>query len=471
MEYEDTNILRTQYVDDLVNQRQALEDAMLYQESPVVAGEGLSTMIPKVQALTGAKPSIPYISFYNCNLYTLPNINFNALNPSVLNKVFSCAAAYGKSNAPLDLSNIVIFKDVTDFSYMFAGFEGKSKQDYKYIRLGKYFNLTNAKSIAHLFDYKWNHNTDRGLYVILYNIDEIPTAVCSNLEDVSGLCSSNNARQFATNGPNNLVYKIYGAKIKIMDAFFMGYEGAANIKYSDELDKILAHMYKYWDFSNLESLKRFTYGNFHNASITKIVNWFQKIPFNKVKDISYMFYYSTTNTAAYGTTEIDWSMLNFDSLETVNYAFHLIEFTKITLGPASKGTLKNIDYAFSVGYTPNLTYLSLPFWDLSKVEHCINCFERQSKLETLYFGLNLGKGFTYKSANYYNYTITLSHCNLLSVESVVYMFNQLYDLNLTYNVSGGGKLYTQKIDLHADVIAKLTPEEIAIATNKGWTVV
>ena len=115
-----TETLRTQYVNDLVNQRQALEDAMLYQESPVEHGEGLNTMVPKVQALTGAKPSIPYISFYNCNLYTLPNINFNALNPSVLNKVFSCASAYGKTNAPLDLNNVAILKDVTDFSYMFA---------------------------------------------------------------------------------------------------------------------------------------------------------------------------------------------------------------------------------------------------------------------------------------------------------------------------------------------------------------
>jgi hypothetical protein len=50
------------------------------------------------------------------------------------------------------------------------------------------------------------------------------------------------------------------------------------------------------------------------------------------------------------------------------------------------------------------------------------------------------------------------------------MFQRLYDLNLTYNVENGGTLKTQTVDLHADVIAKLTPEEIAIATDKGWTV-
>lgn len=47
------------------------------------------------------------------------------------------------------------------------------------------------------------------------------------------------------------------------------------------------------------------------------------------------------------------------------------------------------------------------------------------------------------------------------------MFTKLYDLNLTYDVANGGTLKTQKVDLHADVIAKLTPEQIAIATNKG----
>jgi hypothetical protein len=50
------------------------------------------------------------------------------------------------------------------------------------------------------------------------------------------------------------------------------------------------------------------------------------------------------------------------------------------------------------------------------------------------------------------------------------VINNLYDLNLTYDVANGGTLYTQKLTLGSTNLAKLTADEIAIATSKGWTV-
>ena len=56
------------------------------------------------------------------------------------------------------------------------------------------------------------------------------------------------------------------------------------------------------------------------------------------------------------------------------------------------------------------------------------------------------------------------------------VINKIYDLNITYGVydeegnPGTGTLYTQDLILGETNLAKLTPEEIAIATNKGWTV-
>lgn len=50
------------------------------------------------------------------------------------------------------------------------------------------------------------------------------------------------------------------------------------------------------------------------------------------------------------------------------------------------------------------------------------------------------------------------------------VINKLYDLNLTYDVANGGTLYTQVLSLGDTNKEKLTAEEIAIATNKGWTV-
>jgi hypothetical protein len=83
---------------------------------------------------------------------------------------------------------------------------------------------------------------------------------------------------------------------------------------------------------------------------------------------------------------------------------------------------------------------------------------------------NLGKGYTQKSANYSNYALSLSSCGNLTHDSLVDFINNLYDLNITYDIANGGTLYTQKLQLGSTNLAKLTAEEIAIATNKGWTV-
>ena len=82
---------------------------------------------------------------------------------------------------------------------------------------------------------------------------------------------------------------------------------------------------------------------------------------------------------------------------------------------------------------------------------------------------NIGKSFTQTSNNYYNYEIRI-FLSPLTHESLMNIINNLYDLNLTYNVAGGGTLYTQNLALGNDNIAKLTAEEIAIATNKGWNI-
>ena len=93
-----------------------------------------------------------------------------------------------------------------------------------------------------------------------------------------------------------------------------------------------------------------------------------------------------------------------------------------------------------------------------------------AKLTNLIFGTNLGKGYTQKTSNLNEYCCGLSFVSLLNHESLMDVINKLYDLNLTYDVANGGTLYTQQLMLGSTNLAKLTPEEIAIATNKGWTV-
>lgn len=136
----------------------------------------------------------------------------------------------------------------------------------------------------------------------------------------------------------------------------------------------------------------------------------------------------------------------------------------------------------------------IPSFDTSNVTNMANMFSGCSKLTTLpeldcsktiavnsivsncyalknWNGLkNIGKAYTQKSNNAYGYAFSLSSNGNLTYESLINILNNLYDLNLTYDVANGGTLYTQKITLASYSKAKLTAEEIAIATNKGWTV-
>lgn len=116
----------------------------------------------------------------------------------------------------------------------------------------------------------------------------------------------------------------------------------------------------------------------------------------------------------------------------------------------------------------NLTTLDLSSFDLSKIYSCSSMFANCTSLTNFKSFKNLGKGFTRKTDNYYD--INFSMCINLTHESLMDIINNLYDLNLTYNVANGGTLYRQKLNLGATNLAKLTAEEIAIATNKGWNV-
>jgi hypothetical protein len=105
-----------------------------------------------------------------------------------------------------------------------------------------------------------------------------------------------------------------------------------------------------------------------------------------------------------------------------------------------------------------------------------NWYTPPVNLVNIFWGYNHGKAYNYKQNNYGSYTFDWQGMKSLSKESIIDLFNKLYDLNISYGVydeegnPGEGVLYTQAIILHDNVKAKLTPEEIAIATNKGWTV-
>ena len=65
----------------------------------------------------------------------------------------------------------------------------------------------------------------------------------------------------------------------------------------------------------------------------------------------------------------------------------------------------------------------------------------------------------------------MSNHKSITKESLIDVINNgLYDLSLTYDVANGETLYTQQLVLGSTNLAKLTADEIAIATSKGWSV-
>lgn len=77
---------------------------------------------------------------------------------------------------------------------------------------------------------------------------------------------------------------------------------------------------------------------------------------------------------------------------------------------------------------------------------------------------NLGKAYDISSAeNYFYYTLDLSACTLLTHDSLMNVINKLYDIKTK-------GCQNQSLVLGSTNLAKLTAEEIAIATDKGWNV-
>lgn len=102
--------------------------------------------------------------------------------------------------------------------------------------------------------------------------------------------------------------------------------------------------------------------------------------------------------------------------------------------------------------------------NLSNVENITNMFYGCSSLTYLYGLTNLGQAYlTSQSANYNYYKLDLSVSTNITHDSLVNVINGLYDI-----ATAGCN--TQQLVLGSTNLAKLTAEEIAIATNKGWSV-
>ena len=184
---------------------------------------------------------------------------------------------------------------------------------------------------------------------------------------------------------------------------------------------------------------------------------------SNLTNIDFMFY------SCQKLTKLDLSNFDTSKVTTMASVFKGC-LALINLDLSNFDTRKVISMREMFSDCSNLVDLDLSSFDVMKVENIDKMFYICKNLTNLKSFKNLGKGYTLKSSNYINYKLNLSYSTLLTHESLMDVINNLYDLNLTYKVAGGGKLYTQSLVLGATNLAKLTAEEINSATLKGWTV-
>lgn len=217
-------------------------------------------------------------------------------------------------------------------------------------------------------------------------------------------------------------------------------------EYSSKIDEIEAA----WDSSQLRNCSTMFQGNQEMIEAP----YFDT---SNVESMSAMFFNCTklNYIPKYNTSKVT----NMQSMVTQCAA--LIEFPALDTSNVTKmGSMFNNCSALT----------TVPQLDASKVIDVSYIFASCSKMINLGGFLNLGKAYTQKSNNHYWHTLDLSNHKNLTHESLMNVINGLYDLNLTYNVANGGTLYTQSLKIGSTNLAKLTAEEIAIATNKGWNV-
>ena len=184
-----------------------------------------------------------------------------------------------------------------------------------------------------------------------------------------------------------------------------------------------------------------------------------KINMKGIKDASNLFEDCTQlkTLIITNTQDLENVSFMFDDNRTITETFefdtsNVKNFTRMYQNCKNLVTIKKMDCSSAVAGFDQFFYTN---------------FENIRNIEGF---VNYGKAFTEKQENYSAYTMNLNPASGLTREAIVNVFNNLYDLNLTYDVANGGKLYTQHINLGYTLGAKITAEDRKIATNKGWNI-
>ena len=195
---------------------------------------------------------------------------------------------------------------------------------------------------------------------------------------------------------------------------------------------------------------------------------------SKVTNISYMFAFDS---------QLSGAAPNFNLSSATNVRNMFMDCSKltsvpqydlsnvVTLGPFLYGcsgltsipdfnTAKATNYSETFNGCSNV--VSIGLLDMSSATEVYDTFRNCVKLENITGVTNCGKGFTGTSSLYHN--LSFSSSSKLTRQSCLNIFNTIYDMTNT-------SVTDAKITLHATTKSLLSADDIAIATNKGWSVI
>lgn len=247
-------------------------------------------------------------------------------------------------------------------------------------------------------------------------------------------------------------------------------------------------------FYNCESLTTLNLSNFNTSKVTTMWHMFHgcsnltsldlsNFDTSNVVEMEEMFYgcesLPALNLSSFNTskltsmksmfrgcknlTSLDLSNFDMSKIGSTVYLFDGCEnLTNLILPSTVPTNLGSMQYTFM--NCKSLVDLDLSNFDMSKITIIGDILKGCTSLTNLTFGTDLGAGYsTGAASSYNNYTLNLSTCTSLTHDSLMSVINNIYDL-----ASKGVK--KQKLVLGSANLEKLTAEEIAIATDKGWNV-
>lgn len=196
---------------------------------------------------------------------------------------------------------------------------------------------------------------------------------------------------------------------------------------------------------------------------------------SKVYTMDSMFYYCTSL--------ISIPLIDTSNVTEMNSMFRQCENLQ-TIPLLNTSKVKQMQYTFSYCYSltsiPQLdtsnvrsfyntfydcnSLTDVPLLNASSAINVAQVFDSCSKLTNFGGFQNLGQAYsTAQSTNYSSYKLDLQRCSNLTHDSLMNVINNLYDIKTK-------GCNSQQLILGSTNLAKLTAEEIAIATNKGWSV-